>query len=86
MTCENYLVTIVLKFSDEFLGQRHSSLTSHLVVAIVYRSEAPLQQCVPFITHVMRFTIATGDSGKVCLCKSLICAIMSPTLTVFCTQ
>ena len=48
-------MTIVLKFSDEFLGQRHSSLTSHLVVAIVYRSEAPLQECV-----VLQMTYVSG--------------------------
>ena len=53
MTCENYLVSMVFKFSDVFFGSgvRTACITQHyLLVSILYRSEAPLQQCVPFIT------------------------------------
>ena len=45
MTCENYLVTIVFKFSVDFFDSENESrlmfLTLDRVVAILYRSEAP---------------------------------------------
>ena len=59
MTSENYLVTIVFKFSVDFFDSENESrlmfLTLDRVVAILYRSEAPLQECV-----VLQMTYVSG--------------------------
>ena len=42
---------MVFKFIEEFLWQRHSSYTSHLVVAILYRSEGTIHHKRDDVDH-----------------------------------